>query len=158
MKQPIKGLFFLFALTCFSCQPDYYYEHQFDIADQQWTYKDTVDFELEILDTTRIYNLYLDLQHGLSYPHQNMYVLIHTTFPTGVRKTQQVSLEMADKTGNWFGKCSSEYCDLRIDLQKGAFFNLPGQYVFTLEQYMRLDPLPGVKSIALRVEETDQNR
>ena len=60
--------------------------------------------------------------------------------------------------GEWFGRCNSKTCTLRIPLQMGAFFNATGQHQITIEQYTRKEKLPGVQAVALRIEQTDQTR
>jgi len=53
---------------------------------------------------------------------------------------------------------NSEWCKVSIPIQQGAYFDMVGDYLFTVEQYMRVDPLPGVKSIAFKIEETADSR
>ena len=140
------------------CGPDTIYERAYEISNGEWFYSDTLTYEVTIEDTLAIYNLYLDLEHSREYPFENMYVRIHTSFPTGDKLSKQVSLELANQAGIWIGECGSEACDITIPIQMGAYFNEPGQYTFSLEQYMRRNPLPGVNSVALRIEEAADKR
>ena len=159
MHQPV--LFFLllfFTITFVSCGPDYAYKKSFEIGDQAWAYADTLDFDFRIEDTTLIYNLYLEVEHTRDYGFQNLYTRIHTRFPDGARLSELLSLELADKTGFWLGDCRGEICTLRIPIQEGAYFNQAGAYTIQLEQYMRVDPLPGVRAMALLLENTGRQR
>ncbi len=152
---------FAFSCLCLlisSCGPDYLLNETRSIAQSQWAYQDTLNFAANIRDTNRIYNIFLDIDHSTDYPYQNIYLLVHTLFPGGKRPAQRISVDLADKSGQWLGNCRGEYCQLRVYLQQGAFFNARGQHIFTIEQYMRVDPLPGIRSIALRIEDTGQNR
>lgn len=153
-------LLFSFLLTFFlsACGPDYMYNHRYALANEEWTYRDTFTFEVDIQDTLKIFNLYLELVHSTEFAYQNLYTNIYTRFPSAERIKKLLSLELADKTGLWNGKCGSSYCSLRIPIQEGAFFNALGKHVFTLEQYMRKNPLPGIKSLALIIEDTGQVR
>ena len=158
----MKNLFLAFSIlslfTVFSCGPNYIYEETFELTNGEWTYQDTLDFTIEIADTLEIYNLYLDIEHSTNYAMQNIYIIIHTQFPSGERIKERVSIDFADKMGQWYGNCDKTSCDLRVNIQKGAFFNLPGKHTFTIEQFMRIDPLPGLKSVAFRIEDTGQKR
>lgn len=148
----------LSVLFLFSCDSkDYILKDSQSIVDGAWTYADTKKYEFDIADTTKVYNLYLSLNHAEDYPHQNLYLKIHTLFPSGKKLEQQVSFELADKYGKWYGDCGST-CDLLVDLQKGAYFNELGAHTITLEQFMRKDPIEGVYELALMVEETDRKR
>ncbi|MEM8908774.1 MAG: hypothetical protein AAGD05_13085, partial [Bacteroidota bacterium] len=84
--------------------------------------------------------------------------LIHTQFPSGETIKEQVPIDFADKGGQWYGDCGADWCTLRVNIQQGAFFNAMGQHIFRFEQYMRIDPLPGIKSLAFKIEETEQRR
>lgn len=148
----------LSVFTLISCGPNYIYEQTFEIANTEWAYKDTLDFEVEISDTLEIYNLYLDIEHTTDYAKQNIYIMIYTQFPSGERIKERVAIDFADKMGQWYGTCNNSTCQLRINIQQGAFFNLAGRHRFTIEQYMRINPLPGIKSIAFRIEDTGQKR
>lgn len=141
-----------------SCGPNFIYEKDYEIANQAWTYSDTLDFEIDIVDTTAIYNLYLDLEHSTDYAFQNIYLQVYTQYPNGKRTKDLLPIDIADKSGKWYGKCNSETCQLRVNLQEGAFFNAAGTYVITLEQYMRKESLSGLNSMALRIEDTGKKR
>lgn len=151
---------FLIAACCLlsSCGPDYIYEQEIEISDGNWFYEDTLNFEVEITDTLEIYNLYLDINHSTDYATQNIYILIYTKFPSGERIKERVNIDFADKTGQWYGECNSSGCNLRVNIQQGAFFNALGKHLFTIEQFMRTNPLPGINSAAFRIENTGQKR
>jgi gliding motility-associated lipoprotein GldH len=140
------------------CGPNYILNKSYDIKDAAWTYADTLNFEIDIKDSLKIYNLYIDIEHATDFSSQNMYVMIHTTFPSGERISEKVSLEMANKGGVWFGNCNSEWCNLSIPIQQGAYFNAIGKHLFTIEQFMRVNPLPGIKKIGFKIEDTGQIR
>ncbi len=135
-----------------ACGPDYLYDERVELPGETWTYADSVTFEFPIRDTQQRYNLYLTLDHTTGYPFQNLYTRIHTRFPSGDNLTQQVSLELADKSGRWLGDCSGENCRLRIPLQTDTYFNQPGVYAVTFEQFMRRDSLPGIQNLAFSIE------
>lgn len=151
---PLFG--FLFLLS--SCDPNFIYNQKFEIPQETWTYTDTLDFSFNIPDTANIYNIYLEIDHSVEFPKQNLYVLIYTQFPSGERIREMVSLELCNQAGYWFGDCNSKTCSLNIPIQEGAYFNQKGDYRITLEQYSRKDKLEGIKSLALKIEETKNLR
>jgi len=147
-----------FCLLLGSCGPSYIFDQEVKISETGWTYNDSLQFKVQVDDTLRLYNLYLDLEHTTSYSNQNLYLMIHTQFPDGKREGKAVSIDLADKMGRWNGKCSSEKCQLRVFLQEEAFFNAPGTYEFTVAQHMRVDPVLAIQSVALRVEDSGKNK
>lgn len=146
------------SLILTSCGPNYIFDQSYDISNDAWAYADTLNFEVDIEDSLKIYNLYLELEHSTDFYFHNLYVQIHTTFPSGKRISEKVSLELANKAGAWFGDCNEDWCTLNIPIQTGAYFNALGKHTITLEQYSRKENLGGVKSLAFRIEDTGQSR
>lgn len=151
-------IFIGFIIFFSSCKEKYSFDKKYDIANQSWKYIDTLNFDFEIKDSMKIYNLYLEVTHGDSYPYQNLYMMTHTKFPNGMRPSQLLNIDLAEKTGKWQGEKSGDNWTQKVDLQKGAFFNQVGKYTLTLSQYMRQDSLPALKSIRFAIEETKQSR
>lgn len=143
----------------FSCNPSYEYEKHYAIEEGAWSYADTLDFSFNIADSLKIYNLYLEVVHSTSFSNQNLYTQVKTKFPQGEKLEELLSLELSDtETGNWLGDCNKEVCTLKIPIQQGAHFNQIGDYLITLEQYMRKDPTPGVYKIGFQLEDTGMSR
>lgn len=152
MNKPAIGLLlFLTGVLFTACQPRPVLNEKRTFPDRQWTNADTLDFEVAIQDTTQLYDLFLDVTHSPDFPNQNCYIKIYTRFPDGQRLGKLVSLELADKSGVWFGRCNKRSCRLAVPLQTRAYFNKPGDYLFTIEQYTRMDTLPGIQSLGMRI-------
>ena len=154
----MKKYFFLLlvSLFLFSCGSDYILNEKKEIPNQQWTYSDSLSFTMEVIDTAKKYNFYLDIEHLTEYSFQNVYIRLHSIFPDGKRVTEQISLELMNKNGRWKGDCNSEECNFRMPINEGAFFGQKGKHTFVIEQFMRKNPLEGIQSVALRIEEVTQ--
>lgn len=140
---------FLFA----ACNKDVIFEKKIAIPDGTWSYENKLPFEFEVTDTTKTYQVLLNVQHAGDFGYQNCYVQITTNFPNGEEKKQAVSLELAAQSGIWVGECSGNDCELEIPLQAKARFKQPGKHSITVEQFMRVNPLPGIKSIELKIKQ-----
>jgi gliding motility-associated lipoprotein GldH len=150
--------FFLFAFFLFSCGPNYILDEKKEITNNQWNYSDSLSFTVNISDTNRYYNLYLDIEHLTEYSFKNMYIRLHSIFPSGKRVTERISLELIGFGGIWNGDCNSDECDFRMSIHENAFFNQNGIHTFIIEQFMRKDPLEGIQSVAFRIEDTGKSR
>lgn len=146
------------ALLLSSCSENFIYDKKHQLEGERWTYRDSVDFNFTIADTLKIYNFYLEVEHGDAYPFQNIYTLTHTRFPGGQRPAQLLNIDLAEKSGKWQGKKSGGNWIQRVDLQRGAYFSQMGDYTLTLHQYMRSDSIPSIHSIRFAIEQTDQQR
>ena len=142
----------IWAMTS-SCGPRYVLRESEEVKDGVWTYADSAVFALEVVDTSKRYAIAIALQHTTGYAFQNLYLRIHTRFPNGQRLSQPISLELAGKAGNWLGKCRGKGCEIVIPIQENAFFNATGTHRFVLEQYMRTDSLPGIRSVGFHIYE-----
>ena len=133
-----------------ACGPEVVYESRHDMPGA-WSYADSADFRYAIADTSAAYDLTLTLEHTDAFATQNLYARFVTTYPSGGREVQDVSLELADRFGNWLGECSGEACELTIPLQDGARYPELGEYGLTLLQHGRTERLSGVEGVGLAV-------
>lgn len=141
-----------------ACGPHYDVKEFREIKDGKWYYKDSLSYDFTIKDTSKIYNLYLQVEHADTFAYENLYVKIHTIFPNNQRLEQQVSLELANKAGIWNEESNGGECRPLIALQEGAFFNQIGKYKLTIEQFMRFEPVLGVKKIGFLLQNTGEDK
>lgn len=149
------------VLTAFciaSCEQKTFFEEKKQIPDGVWTYRDTLDFKFTVTDTTELYDMFVDFEHADTFPNQNIYLKLYTRFPDGKRLSRSRSFDLFNTQGESTGKCSGGTCTTHSLLQNSAYFNRPGDYVITLEQFMRRDSLPGVKMVGLAIERTGKKR
>ncbi len=152
-KQILFILLILSQLILVSCGESYVYEKTYEIEKGAWTYDNTLAYTFEVKDTTKIYNLLLEVSHSIDYSYQNCYLKIYTQFPSGEKTDYLLSVDLADGIGRWQGDCSGESCTTLFDIAKQTTFKELGQHTITLEQYMRKDPLKGLESLAIKLEE-----
>ncbi|HNL37825.1 MAG TPA: gliding motility lipoprotein GldH [Saprospiraceae bacterium] len=156
-----KTLFFaaiLASLIWTACNNNVIFEQEQKIQGARWNYADTLNFSFDVSDTTFLYNLYLDFTYLDSFPHQNLYLRLHTLFPDGKRAQKLRSFNLFDPSGNPLGKSSGHEMTLQTMLQENAYFKLPGTYTITLEQYGRTDALPGIQAVSMRVEKNGKRK
>jgi gliding motility-associated lipoprotein GldH len=154
MLRTLSMLFVLFLLV--SCGGNIIYEEDKVIANQLWQYGQPLIYQFEIADTTARYDLYLDIDHTTDYPFQNLYTKIYTVYPSGRTAESQINIDLANKLGEWQGKCQGENCQLRVVLQQQTFFTEFGDHQLTLEQYTRRDSLGGIETVRFVVEQVSQ--
>lgn len=153
----ISILLFVAAAVA-SCDTGRIYEKNIAINKYVWESADRPSFQVEIVDTSVLYNLYVNVRHAEIYPYRNIWLLISTRFPDSTQASRRIEIMLADEEGNWFGDGLGDIWDLRTMIQEHAFFAQPGTYVFSLEQNMRQDPLPGIMAVGLRIEKTGIRR
>ncbi|MEY4135402.1 MAG: hypothetical protein RL386_1752 [Bacteroidota bacterium] len=151
MQQNLCFLLALAGVCLSSCGPKKLVDASRVLESQVWTYADSLRFEATVEDTSCLYDISILVKHDKSYAYQNLYLRIRTYFPDGKMLAQPLSLDLAEKTGAWSGKCIGNSCSIEAPIQQNAFFNAQGKYVFVLEQYMRQDTLRGIRAVGLRI-------
>lgn len=147
----------LVAVLFSSCQNNTVFKHSIPIDVTGWTQDDLVKFSMDIDDTISWHNLVLKIEHSVEFPFQNLYVRVHTLQPEADSTAQPVSLELADRTGRWQGKCNGGNCVLDVMLQERFKFQSIGNYQIWVEQYMRDASISGIRKISLSLDGADQD-
>jgi gliding motility-associated lipoprotein GldH len=146
------------ALSAASCDNSRVYEKNVTIKKYIWDSAVKPAFEVEIRDTSVLYNLYVNVRHAGVYPYRNIWLLVGTRFPDSTLASKRIEVMLADEEGKWFGEGLGDIWDYRSLIQDNAYFSQPGTYLFTLEQNMRQDPLPGIMAVGIRIENTGIRR
>jgi gliding motility-associated lipoprotein GldH len=145
----------LLLLLLQACDSSLLFDENKDIPNATWSYDAPLAFDFEVRDTTKAYQVLLEVTHAGDFGYQNCYVQITTKFPNGEEKKQPVSLELAAQSGIWNGECSGNTCTIEIPLQAKAKFRQPGKHSITIEQFMRVNPLSGIEAIGLKIKQLE---
>ena len=150
-------LFFCFFFSFTSCDKNRVFEENQDIAEFEWTYDDSLSFNISIYDNSPK-NLYINFRHSQSFPKRNLRLNMEVKFPNGELKKHAVNVLLTEPNGMWFGKCSGDICAVPFPIKEYTNYSFKdsGIYEFTLSQDMRINPLPEIMSVGLRLENTAQ--
>jgi len=150
----MNRLFFAVALWVVfsSCDSKRVYEKNAEIPGNTWDASNKVKFEVEITDTVSGNNVLINLRHTGFYPYCNLFLFINTTFPNGKTTRDTVECLLADDKGKWFGEGLGDLWDAQILFKRNVRFSQSGTYIFEFEQAMRVENLPGVMDVGMRIE------
>lgn len=109
-------------------------------------------FSVEIEDTLSPCSFFMNIRHNSAYPYSNIYVFLKTQFPDSTLASDTAEFILQGAGGKWLGSGLGDLYDNQIRFKKGLRFPQRGRYTFTIEQAMREETLPGIKSIGLRIE------
>ena len=65
-------------------------------------------------------------------------------------------LHLSDSKGKWLGEGLGDIWDIQIPWKMGVRFPVAGKYLVEYEQGMRVDALPGIMDLGLRIETKDE--
>jgi gliding motility-associated lipoprotein GldH len=66
-----------------------------------------------------------------------------------------MELVLASQKGKWLGDGAGDIFDYRVALKKNVKFVQGGNYEFTFEQGMRVDPLPLIMDFGMAIEKSE---
>lgn len=153
----IVSILCLVTLLISSCDKSRVFEKNKDLKDESWLVVNKPVFEFQIDNTSQPYNLYCNVRNEVSYPKANIYFSYSLTDSSGnVLETKLISHLLFDKkTGKPFGTTGlGDIYDHQIPLLKNYSFKYPSKYKMIFEQFMRIDTLPGILAVGLRVEKS----
>jgi gliding motility-associated lipoprotein GldH len=144
----------LFCLS--SCDPDRLFDENKSIPGAHWYYKNTVPFDIQITDTTRWYDVYINLRVTSDYAYNNMFLWLSTTSPSRQTDKRRVEIRLADERGKWLGSGLGDIYDYQFPAIQKVKFPVSGFYRFELEQNMRDDTLNHVKAVGIRIAKSGE--
>ncbi|GAB4403190.1 MAG: gliding motility lipoprotein GldH [Microscillaceae bacterium] len=156
MLPVLNPLALAFCLALWACNPQHFYEKNYELPQKKWAVDSVLVFHLDIKEVQQAYNFYYNLRCSADYPFQNLYVTFFLENEQGkvvAEELQNITLFEA-KTGRPLGEGFGNLYSYQLPIPKlsGFRFPKPGKYTYRLVQYMRRDPLPEVVSVGLKVE------
>ena len=143
----------LFMLA--GCDPNRVYEENRDIGNEMWDVKERAAFDFDIPDTTTAYNLYFNVRNTDDFPYRNLFVFSHISFPNGKQGIDTVELPLTNPDGSWVGSGQGDLHDCRLIFRRNVRFPVAGRYHLEVEQAMRMQLLPGIRNIGIRIEKAE---
>lgn len=145
----------LFLVGLFAaCDSNRIFEENKEITNGIWNSKNKVQFEVSITDTLQAHNFYINIRNAGAYPYSNLYLFLETEFPDKVYARDTIECILADNSGKWLGEGSGDIWDNQILFKKGVRFRKTGTYKFTMEQAMRVENLPLIMDVGMRIEKS----
>ncbi|MHA4843229.1 gliding motility lipoprotein GldH [Flavitalea antarctica] len=147
--------FLMFALALGSCQQSIdVFEKNVVIPDRAWASGFKPEISFTVQDTSARYNIYVVVRHTDAYEFNNIWINIYTKVPgDSTERKQQLDLKLATDEKGWLGSGMDDIFEHRILITaQPEALTKAGTYTFRLENIMRVDPLPEVLNMGIRVE------
>lgn len=156
MMNKLACLLVLLSVICSGCDPARVYEENKNVEGNAWYYKTLLPFDMQIKDTTKLYNVLVNLRIDGEYKYSNIFMWVHATNPQKKTDKRRIEIRLADESGKWLGSGLGDIYDYQFPVLQKVKFPQSGFYRFELEQNMRDDTLLHVKAAGVRVEEALQ--
>jgi gliding motility-associated lipoprotein GldH len=151
-RSSLLFLLILLILLLTSCNSNVVFTDSVAIKDKTWELMSTPVFRVKISDTINSNNLLFTIRTGSNYPYRNIFLFVTATSPEGRNITDTLQYSLADDKGNWYGRGFGDIRELNLPYKSNVFFPRKGEYTFKIQHGMRIEDLPGVYDIGLRIE------
>ena len=134
-----------------ACDKSMVFDEFHHISDGSWGWDEKLEFEVEAVDTSILYDMLINLRHSTDYPFSNLYMFVHVSGPSGQSLTDTINFRLAENSGKWLGKGLGNSREIGFLYRKNTAFPQSGKYHFVIEQAMRQPEIP-VTEVGLRIE------
>jgi gliding motility-associated lipoprotein GldH len=150
-----SGLLFILFISFAGCLPAPYFQKQEAIPQYAWNYNFKPKFTFDITDSTAAYQPWLLIRHTQAFPYSNIWLWVYVKSPgDSLPRKERVNIILAESTGKWLGRGMGEIYEqrLKINFSDSIKFKRKGTYTVSMEQNMRVNPLPEVLNIGFRLD------
>ncbi|MCG9971360.1 gliding motility lipoprotein GldH [Christiangramia crocea] len=127
-----------------------------------WHKDSIVSFDLGSLDSTKVYDLFINIRNNKDYQYSNLFLITEIKFPQGKVISDTLEYEMARPNGEWLGTGFGDVKENKLWYKEKVQFNEPGDYMVTIQQAMRkngevegIEDLQGITHVGLRMEKSE---
>lgn len=153
--------FMLVMFSMLSCDSKAVFD-QYQPIPNQWHKDSLITFKIEAPDTTKSYNLFINLRNTNAYKYSNLFIISELNYPNGKTVIDTLEYKMTAPNGAFLGQGFSDVKENKLwykGYEKPFVFDESGAYTFTLQHAMRkqgevngIVELEGITDIGFRVE------
>jgi gliding motility-associated lipoprotein GldH len=154
------SLFVVLVVVLFcSCDKKRVFD-EYKTVGSSWHKDSVVSFDLPELDSTKRYNLFLNLRNNNNYPFNNLFLIVALELPNGFTKVDTLEYQMANPDGTLLGDGFTDLKESKLFYKEKVRFR--GKYKVHIKQAVRengkvqgIKELEGITEVGLRIEKID---
>jgi gliding motility-associated lipoprotein GldH len=155
-----NSVFLLLVVTLFfSCDKKRVFD-EYKSVGNAWHKDSIVTFNLPELDSTKKYNLFVNLRANNNYPFNNIFLIVAIERPNGFTKVDTLEYLMANPDGSLLGDGFTDIKESKLFYKEKVRFR--GNYKVHLKQAVRengrvpgVTALEGITDVGFRIEKID---
>jgi gliding motility-associated lipoprotein GldH len=157
----LKNSFFI-LLTVFliySCDKKRVFD-EYKTVGSAWHKDSIITFDLPVLDSTKRYNLFINLRDNNNYQYNNLFLIVTMEKPNGYTKVDTLEYQMADPDGTLLGDGFTDIKESKLFYKENVKFK--GKYKVQIKQVVRekgkvpgVTHLEGITDVGLRIEKIE---
>jgi gliding motility-associated lipoprotein GldH len=126
-----------------------------------WDKEHEVLFNFQAPDSTKTYDMFINLRNNQDYPFSNLFLIVNLDFPDGKVVADTLEYEMAKANGEWLGQGFSSVKESKLYYKEGIVFPTLGDYEISIQHAMRkngnvegVTTLEGITDVGIRIEKS----
>ena len=154
-------LFILVSILFISCDEKRVFD-EYKSVGNAWHKDSIVTFNLPELDSTKRYNLFVNLRATNAYKFNNLFLIVALEQPNKKTLVDTLEYQMANPDGTLMGEGFSDVKESKLFFFFLEEFKLKGEYKVHIKQAVRqtgkvagVENLKGITEIGFRVESLD---
>ncbi|MEL1255616.1 gliding motility lipoprotein GldH [Flavobacterium sp. DGU38] len=159
MRIKNSGILLLAAILLFSCDKKRVFD-EYKSVGSAWHKDSIITFDLPVLDSTKRYNLFVNLRDNNNYPFNNLFLIVAIEMPNGFTKVDTLEYQMANPDGTLLGNGFTDIKESKLYLKENVKFR--GKYKVHIKQAVResgkipgVQELEGITDVGFRIEQKD---
>lgn len=151
-------LFLVILITIVSCDKNRVFD-EYKSVGNAWKKDSIVAFDFKQEDTTKLYNLFVNLRANQAYQFNNLYVIVSMERPGGLTKVDTLQYQMTNPDGSLLGEGFSDIKESKLFYKENLRFDTIGDYKVRIQQAVRqtgkiegIQALEGITEVGFRIE------
>jgi gliding motility-associated lipoprotein GldH len=157
--QQIKFVVFvsLVAVLLYSCNRKIVFSDYKALKGSKWHQDSVLRFDMTVPDSTKIYNLYLNVRNEGRYAYSNLWLFVKIIPPKGKVINDTIELSLANPEGKWLGYGLGDLYDMKYPYKQTTIFPSAGYYRFEVRQGMRTEDgiLRGIRDFGITLDKAN---
>lgn len=154
-----SSFLFILCIFCFiSCDKKRVFDDYKSLGNA-WVKDSIVEFDFKQEDTTKLYNLFVNLRVNQAYQFNNLYVIVTMERPGGLTKVDTLQYQMTNPDGTLLGDGFSDIKESKLFYKENLRFDTIGEYKIKIQQAVRqtgkiegIQALEGITEVGFRIE------
>ena len=157
--QQIKFAVFvtLVAIGIYSCTQKIVFSDYRALKGSKWHQDSVLRFDMTVPDSTKIYNLYLNVRNEGRYAYSNLWLFVKIIPPKGKVLNDTIELSLANPEGKWLGYGLGDIYDMKYPYKQTTIFPFAGYYRFEVRHGMRSEDgiLRGIRDFGITLDKAN---
>ena len=137
------------------CNPDVIVDQYHSLPESGWHYKNSVT-DTFLPKTNYHHQLYANVRINGDYGYSNLFARLTIIAPDSSITKEILNLKLAENSGKWLGSGIGDVITFQLPILGKKKFKQKGIYTVKIEQYMRLENLPNVVSVGIKVQQLEE--